>query len=457
MFRLLLPLLLIPALAQAEFRMPDEDVPIERLRNSLEAILAREPNNGQALYAMARIHAQAFETRSDKLSGLYDGAVPSWSTGLLRHDFARVTERAAAFYKALRESGQLGKLSPSFELTAAEKARIEAEIVRLDSRQYKERQAAAEALRALRPGARLSLRARAEDPKLSLEQKTQLRAVSQIGLLSYLNIAIHYYRRAAKVESRVKHHAQLGLACSLEGAGDREGAIKVFREVFDWGLAAAIKAGKQTGGLFVGPDRFAHEAGSQLLELLPKDSPQRAEIKAGKAKLHALPEAPIAITPIVIPLGKGTRYRDLTAPRKRVHFDLGGFGDTRRWRWLRPDAALLCWDPHRRGEITSGRQLFGNGTWFVAWQHGYQPLALLDADGDGWLKGEELDGLSLWQDKDQDGVSDKGEVRTLSAHGITALAVRHQRRPDGILTAPRGVRFANGQVRPSYDWVTTAD
>jgi hypothetical protein len=106
-----------------------------------------------------------------------------------------------------------------------------------------------------------------------------------------------------------------------------------------------------------------------------------------------------------------------------VKFDLDGTGRPQTYPWLRPDAAFLVWDPQHTGRITSGRQLFGNVTWWMFWNDGYQAMAALDDNHDGWLTGCELAGLALWFDVNQNGVSDPGEVIPIDKTDIEGIAV----------------------------------
>jgi hypothetical protein len=163
------------------------------------------------------------------------------------------------------------------------------------------------------------------------------------------------------------------------------------------------------------------------------------------------------MTPLIVPLGEEVRLAALTSP-KTVAFDLADAGQARSWSWITPQAGFLVWDPRGTGQVRSGRDLFGAVTRFAdggrsSWEHGYQPLATRDADGDGWLRGAELDGIAIWQDRDQDGVSDPGEVSPAVKHGLHALAVRPASREGDVWVAPSGARFAGGAVRPTYDCV----
>jgi hypothetical protein len=142
-------------------------------------------------------------------------------------------------------------------------------------------------------------------------------------------------------------------------------------------------------------------------------------------------------------------------PTAEVRFDLDGTGRLQHYSWLQPETALLVWDPERTGRITSGRQLFGNVTWWMFWQNGYQALAALDDNHDGWISGPELSGLSLWFDRNQNGFSDPGEVIPIEEAGVEALAVEADAKDGMVLTSTRGVRMKDGTVLPSWDWIAT--
>jgi hypothetical protein len=59
--------------------------------------------------------------------------------------------------------------------------------------------------------------------------------------------------------------------------------------------------------------------------------------------------------------------------------------------------------------------------------NGYQPLAALDDDGDGWPSDRELSGIAVWRDKNQNGIADPGEVLPATALGIQRIAARPYR------------------------------
>src|SRR5262249_4614643 len=141
--------------------------------------------------------------------------------------------------------------------------------------------------------------------------------------------------------------------------------------------------------------------------------------------------------------------------RARVAFDADGSGLKKRWTWLTPKAGWLVYDPSHKGNVTSALQMFGGVSFWTFWDNGYQALALLDDNHDGELTGPELDSLAIWHDANGDGVCDPGEVRPLSYYGIVAISCRGEARADADCPAfaRRGVRFADGRTRPTFDLI----
>lgn len=98
-------------------------------------------------------------------------------------------------------------------------------------------------------------------------------------------------------------------------------------------------------------------------------------------------------------------------------------------------APLLVYDPERSGKITGAHQLFGDWTFggkqvasmasgvslSSKWDNGYEALASLDANNNSAIDGAELAQLSLWFDKNKKGVSEEGEVKTLSDLGVSKV------------------------------------
>jgi hypothetical protein len=165
-------------------------------------------------------------------------------------------------------------------------------------------------------------------------------------------------------------------------------------------------------------------------------------------------EKPAIITPIVFPFNSSTPYSAIDNPKAKVKFDLDGSGLHRRWSWITPRAAFLCWNPLGDGRIDSARDLFGNATFWMFFRNGYDALAALDDNQNGELAGPELRFIAVWHDRNVNGVSEPGEVKQLASYGIERIAVRPEGRKGAIWFNRRGIGLRSGRTLPTYDWVS---
>jgi len=191
----------------------------------------------------------------------------------------------------------------------------------------------------------------------------------------------------------------------------------------------------------------------KLAERIGADEIRPRQMERIRQETEELRSLPTAITPIILSLEAVEGVEELIDEGAEVSFDLDGTGREQRWSWVEPDTGILVWDPEKSGEVRSGRQLFGNVTWWMFWRDGYEALSMLDSDGSGWLSGKELDGIAVWFDRTGDGVSHPGEVVPTGELGIKAIAVEATGREAGMPMAERGVKFKDGRVLPTWDWV----
>jgi len=266
----------------------------------------------------------------------------------------------------------------------------------------------------------------------------------------HLDKAVAEYRKAIDLDPN-NLTARLGLAWCIDQSGDKEAAVKAYREVIDLGWKKEMNLrGGPLGGRYI-----TTEAGGYLIPLLDPEK-DKAEIQTLKDRAAQLAKLPRPITPIAVPLRDGLGARDLEDLSARVAFDADGSGLKLQWTWITPQAGWLVYDPQGKGQVTSGLQMFGNVSFWMFWDNGYDALRVLDNNGDGVLSGSELEGLAIWHDANGDGVCDPGEVRPLSYYGIVALSCAYERdpkHPDRICYAPRGVVFKDGTTRPTFDLI----
>ncbi|MDP1573224.1 MAG: calcium-binding protein, partial [Pseudomonadota bacterium] len=137
-------------------------------------------------------------------------------------------------------------------------------------------------------------------------------------------------------------------------------------------------------------------------------------------------------SPIILDLdGDGV---ETTAATAGAYFDHAGDGFAERSGWVGGGDGLLVWDRNGNGAIDDGGELFGSETRLTAGPNagskaanGFAALKELDGNGDGRV--DALDAafadLRVWKDADGDGLSQAGELFTLSEAGVQSLATAY--------------------------------
>jgi hypothetical protein len=122
--------------------------------------------------------------------------------------------------------------------------------------------------------------------------------------------------------------------------------------------------------------------------------------------------------PIVVAVGKDSSYR-LTSAKDGVWFDIDGDGIRELVAWTERDSpvAFLALDSDGDGEISSGRELFGNHMLPGA-QNGFEALIRMAREAAPGVVGGALSvddaifsRLLLWTDINHNGVSEPPELR----------------------------------------------
>lgn len=135
------------------------------------------------------------------------------------------------------------------------------------------------------------------------------------------------------------------------------------------------------------------------------------------------------ISPVVLDLeGNGI---ELSPVEEGVAFDLANTGENVLSAWtVGQDDAFLVRDLNGNGKIDNGGELFGNATRLSSGKssaHGFEAMAELDEDGDQYLtaKDKVFGELQLWLDSNSDGLTDSGELRSLSEFHIKSLNLNY--------------------------------
>ena len=268
-----------------------------------------------------------------------------------------------------------------------------------------------------------------------------------------LQKATEWYEIARTLEPSLTA-ASLGYGWCLAQDGNKREAKTVYREIISEAFVSWERQAPEKG-IYPPGKAVTGEALRYLIDLLNPVLDWN-ELRTRRKQLEQVEQWPTAISPIAIPLGGERGIADIVRDDLDVPFDLDGSGRDQRWTWIDPATAWLVHDVYDLRDIKSGRDLFGNVTFWVFWNNGYEALAGLDDNGDGWLRGDELRGLKLWNDRDSDGVCDGAELRTLGECDVTALScaysvIEHQGR--SMWTSRDGVEISDGSHRTSYDVV----
>ena len=417
-----------------------ETVPVDRLLNLARAAITAAPKSAEAHYTAARIHYLAFVCATDKLEAhtRLDGSkLPTVGP---RVNFTEANDGAMweeAEKRVLREL-KLQKppdyAKPMWKRYWERKHEILAALEKTDWRNGDLPDAKA-----------VEHIGKAIDHFQTADNLDGKNALHRLGYASLLEQAVAWSKRHPKVEVPEEVRAATPAAIRAE-------YLKAWRME----LKADLKEANQRG-MFSAMDMVSYEAGKAFVRLAEKDKLNAAEqntlveVRRSLKELEA--KRGLAMTPLIFATRPVAGIDELLAPEKTVNFPLRGYGPAGRWQWVRPDTALLVWNPSGSGHIASGAQLFGGYTWELFWKSGYDALAVLDADGDGVLRGDELRGLAVWFDRDSDGVSGPGEVVPISALGVTELATRALTMEGPHPMNPRGVTFSDGRTLPTWDWM----
>jgi hypothetical protein len=124
------------------------------------------------------------------------------------------------------------------------------------------------------------------------------------------------------------------------------------------------------------------------------------------------------ITPLVLDL-TGTGI-DLVPIDEGTLFDMDSDGTLDRTSWIGQNSGLLAIDLNGDGIINDHSELFGNGG---DTDNGFAHLALYDTNGDGIINAndEVFENLIVWRDVNGDGISQDGEMFSLTDLNIISI------------------------------------
>jgi hypothetical protein len=132
-------------------------------------------------------------------------------------------------------------------------------------------------------------------------------------------------------------------------------------------------------------------------------------------------------TPVILDLnGDGVKTLSIS---DGVDFDLFATGKKVSTGWVSGNDGLLVMDRNHDGAINDGSELFGSSTTLASGQKasdGYAALRELDANQDGVLDSKDaaFADLQVWVDGNSDGVTEEGELKSLTSLGISSISTQ---------------------------------
>ncbi|NCT64171.1 MAG: hypothetical protein GPJ03_14535, partial [Microcystis aeruginosa G13-01] len=128
------------------------------------------------------------------------------------------------------------------------------------------------------------------------------------------------------------------------------------------------------------------------------------------------------VDPLVIDLGQaGFQLSSILS--SSTFFDIDGDGYAENTAWVSPEDGILTIDLNHDGTINNITEIFseryGNGTA----KSGLEALATLDSNKNGIISAadDQFNQILVWQDLNQDGISQANELKTLAQHNITSI------------------------------------
>ncbi|TXJ01988.1 MAG: hypothetical protein E6Q32_03400 [Neisseriales bacterium] len=137
-----------------------------------------------------------------------------------------------------------------------------------------------------------------------------------------------------------------------------------------------------------------------------------------------------------------------------VLFDYDGDGVKTGTGWVAAGDGLVVRDINNDGKITSGLEIFGDNTVLSNGRkakNAFEAIADLDVNKDGKVDAKDaaFNELKIWNDKNQNGISEASELKTLTELGITSIST--QASITGVQNA------ANGNVEIGFSNFERAD
>ena len=151
--------------------------------------------------------------------------------------------------------------------------------------------------------------------------------------------------------------------------------------------------------------------------------------------------------PIVIDLdGNGIQTLSVDAGTR---FDMDNDGVADSTGWISGSDAFIVHDANNNGLIDNRSEMFGGDKT----GDGFRKLAAFDSNGDGVINAldDAFTQLQVWQDANENGITDAGELISLTDAGLAALNVQFETRVEGADTEQNGNRLLDWSTAEQAD------
>ena len=156
----------------------------------------------------------------------------------------------------------------------------------------------------------------------------------------------------------------------------------------------------------------------------------------------------VMYSPLVLSFEESRQVHTINPLRSRVSFDLNADGSKEKTGWIQGNSGFLV-VADQRGRVKDGSQMFGQAT-LLAGTHkrandGFAALASYDANHDGVVSKADpiFKKLGVWFDKNENGISEPWEVRSLSELGVTKISVKSEPVPSLLRYQNHGLAASN--------------
>lgn len=167
---------------------------------------------------------------------------------------------------------------------------------------------------------------------------------------------------------------------------------------------------------------------------------------------------PTSPSPLILDLdGDGVEVSKLgfSSNASYTYFDMTNDGFAERTAWVTGGDGLLVVDTNGNSKIDNQSELFGNGFGFA---NGFAELKSLDSNNDNIMNSSDTawSTLRVWVDANENGITESGELKTLSSLGITSFNLNATTLAAGTMNnentvSHRSTFVINGQARTVDD------